>query len=36
MDDCLIVGGGVIGLSLAYQLSQSGMRVHIVDRGAVG
>ena len=36
MADCLIVGGGVIGLSLAYELSRYGMQLHVVDRGPVG
>lgn len=34
--DCLIVGGGVIGLSLAWQLAREGRRVAVVDRGPVG
>lgn len=36
MHDCLIVGGGVIGLSLAYELSRRGMKVRVVDRHAPG
>ncbi len=32
MDDCLILGGGVIGLSLAYELAGEGQRVRVVDR----
>ncbi len=36
MDDCLIIGGGVIGLSLAYELSAHGLRVRLVDRRAPG
>jgi glycine oxidase len=36
IDDCLILGGGVIGLSLAYELSQHGWHVRVLDRGAVG
>lgn len=31
MSDCLIVGGGVIGLSLAYELAGHGMRVRVID-----
>ena len=36
MDDCLIIGGGVIGLSLAYQLARDGARVRVIDRGETG
>ena len=36
MNDCLIVGGGVIGLSLAYELVQHGLRVCVVDRSEPG
>ncbi|TVS14108.1 MAG: glycine oxidase ThiO [Planctomycetaceae bacterium] len=36
MDDCLVVGGGVIGLSLAYELSGRALQVHVVDQGLVG
>ena len=36
MDDCLIVGAGVIGLSLAYELARHGQRVHVIDRGQPG
>jgi len=32
MHDTLIVGGGVIGLSLAYELVSRGQRVMVVDR----
>lgn len=34
--DCLIVGGGVIGLSLAYELARQDRRVHVIDRGLPG
>ncbi|HWB13091.1 MAG TPA: glycine oxidase ThiO [Pirellulales bacterium] len=34
--DILIVGGGVIGLSLAYELAAQGARVQLVDRGPLG
>ncbi len=34
--DVLIVGGGVIGLSLAWELSQHGAKVCVVDRGQLG
>ncbi len=36
MDDCLILGGGVIGLSLAYELAGHGLKVHLIDRAAPG
>jgi glycine oxidase len=36
MDDCLILGGGVIGLSLAYELAGQGLSVHVLERAAVG
>jgi glycine oxidase len=34
--DAVIVGGGVIGCSIAWRLSQSGMRVAVVERGGIG
>jgi len=36
MHDCLIIGGGVIGLSLAYDLALHGLRVCLVDRQQPG
>jgi glycine oxidase len=36
MNDVLIVGGGVIGLSIAYELSGQGVSVEIVERGDFG
>ena len=36
MQDCLIIGGGVIGLSLAYELVGHGLRVRVIDRGEPG
>jgi glycine oxidase len=36
VDDVLILGGGVIGLSLAYELAGSGLAVRLIDRGQVG
>jgi glycine oxidase len=34
--DVLIVGGGVIGCSIAWRLAQSGMKVTVIERGRVG
>lgn len=36
MDDVLIVGGGAIGLALAWELARHGRRVTLLDRQAVG
>ena len=36
MHDCLIIGGGAIGLSLAYELAGGGWKVRIADRGQPG
>jgi glycine oxidase len=36
MADVVIIGGGVIGLSLAYELSGRGARVVVLDRGPLG
>jgi glycine oxidase len=34
--DTLIVGGGVMGLSLAWELAQKGTRVCVIDSGEMG
>jgi glycine oxidase len=34
--DCLIVGGGVIGLALAWQLAERGRKVRLIDRQELG
>lgn len=34
--DCIIVGGGIIGLLTARELSQAGQRVVILERGEIG
>src|SRR6478672_13731677 len=36
MHDVLIIGGGVIGLSLAWDLAQHGCSVQIIDKGPIG
>ena len=36
MADVLIVGGGVIGLSLAYELAGAGLKVQVVERSEPG
>src|SRR5690348_10357072 len=34
--DCVIVGGGVVGCSLAYHLARRGMRPLLLERGGLG
>jgi glycine oxidase len=34
--DAAIIGGGVIGCSIAWRLAQAGMRVVVIERGDVG
>lgn len=36
MQDVVIVGGGVIGLSVAYELAQRGLDVVVADQSAIG
>lgn len=36
MHDVLIIGGGVIGLSLAWELARRGRSVQVIDRGEPG
>ncbi len=36
MQDCLIIGGGVIGLSLAYDLAPHGCQVQVIDQAEMG
>lgn len=35
-DDVIIIGGGIIGMACAYQLSQSGVKVTVIDKGPIG
>lgn len=34
--DAVIIGGGVIGCSIAWRLGQAGLRVVVVERGSIG
>ncbi|MGE0132298.1 MAG: glycine oxidase ThiO [Blastocatellales bacterium] len=34
--DAVVIGGGVIGCSIAWRLGQAGMRVVVIERGRVG
>lgn len=36
MSDCLVIGGGVVGLSIAYELAGRGSSVTVVDRQQMG
>lgn len=36
MTDSIIIGGGVIGLSLAWQLAERGLSVTVFDKGPIG
>jgi glycine oxidase len=36
VSDVVVVGGGIIGLAVAYHLSRENVRVTLVERGAVG
>ncbi|MGZ3769521.1 MAG: NAD(P)/FAD-dependent oxidoreductase [Bdellovibrio sp.] len=35
-NDVLIIGGGIIGMATAYELSQRGAKVTLIDKGEVG
>lgn len=34
--DCIVIGGGVVGLTIARRLAQDGLGVTLFDRGVVG
>ena len=36
MPGCVIIGGGVVGLSLAYELARRRWQVRLLDRGRLG
>ncbi|MBE0687114.1 MAG: FAD-binding oxidoreductase [Anaerolineaceae bacterium] len=34
--DVVVIGAGIVGCSCAYYLAQSGLKVHLIDKGSVG
>jgi len=34
--DAVIIGGGIVGCACAYFLAQAGVKVHLVEKGAIG
>ena len=34
--DCVVIGGGIVGVSAAYWLARAGQRVVLLEKGAVG
>ena len=34
--DCVIIGGGVIGMMTAWELEKAGLKVQLIDKGQVG
>ncbi len=34
--DILVLGGGIIGLAIAYELAHRGLKVGLIDRGQIG
>lgn len=36
MNRIVVIGGGVVGLSIAYELARSGARVQLIERGELG
>lgn len=36
MSNCLIIGGGVVGMATAVELNNAGIQVTIIDRGQLG
>ena len=36
MSDVIVVGGGVIGLSTAWELASHGATVKVIDQGMIG
>lgn len=36
MSDVIVIGGGVIGLSIAWELAEAGLQVRVLDQGEIG
>ena len=36
MNDCAVIGGGAVGLSIAYELSRHGLNPLVIERGQCG
>jgi glycine oxidase len=36
MSDVIVIGGGVMGLSIAYELAEQGLSVRILEQGQIG
>ena len=34
--DCVVIGGGIVGVSAAYWLARAGQTVVLLEKGAVG
>src|SRR5687768_3716320 len=34
--DVIVIGGGVIGCSIAWRLAQAGLKVAVIERGRIG
>ena len=36
MNDCAVIGGGAVGLSIAYEFSRHGLKPLVIERGLCG
>jgi len=36
IDDVVVVGGGIIGCAIAREAARAGLRVHLLEKGAIG
>ena len=34
--DCLVIGGGVVGVACAYYLNRAGRKVRVLEKGSIG